>query len=163
MRNQALLAILLIAAVAPVSRAAAPVKVHLEPIAEGVIEGLDPAKAEQVLRDRLARRRSIVLVPEANDATIVLRVSELASWGEKRHVLEQADRGARIPTEGRGIASGSEGYIGVRSERKAYVLIVVRASWKDHFEDLTSHDADHTLKAAADSIAKKLDRIAGRR
>ena len=133
----------------------APIAVHLVPVEDGVIQGLDPAKAERVLRERLARKKSITLVPDEEGAAIVLRVTQLAGWGEKKHTGEASDRVFFKP--------GGETSYGARTERTRYVSIVVRATWGERFRDLVSHESDKTIKAAADSVADELDRFARKR
>ena len=139
----------------PAARAAdkpAPVPVYLEPIGDGIVEGLAVDKVERALRDRLRRQKAIVLVDEPGQAAITLRVTECAGWGEKRHVSEGGDRVFFRP--------GSETSYGVRTENRSYLLLVVRATRGETFKDLVSHDGDRTVKAATDSVADQLLRFA---
>lgn len=129
----------------------APIAVYLEPTADGVVQGLAVGKVEQVLRERLARKKSIVLVAEPEQAALVLRLTECAAWGERRRVSEAGDRVFFKP--------GSETSYGVRTEHRTQVLLVLRATWGERFDDLASHDSDRNLKDAADSVADQLHQL----
>lgn len=132
----------------------APVPVYLQPIGDGVVEGLAVEKVERTLRERLGRKKSIVLVTEPEQATITLKVTQCAGWGEKRRVSEAGDRIFFRP--------GSETSYGVRTENRTHVLLVVHATWGERFAELASHDGDRTLKAATDSVVDEVERLARR-
>jgi hypothetical protein len=140
----------------------APVKVFLEAVDEDAVKGLEPAKVEAALREKLTRKKRVALVASQQDATVVLRVTECLGWTEKRRINEAQERPVNMPTQSGGIAGGTEGVYGARTERQSQVLLVVRATWGDHFQDLQSYDKDHSLKDAVDSVAGQMDALARR-
>jgi hypothetical protein len=155
-------AMLLAAATAAAGEKPAPVAVHLEPIGEDVVQGLPVEKVEAVLRERLARVKGITLVPNREDAAVVLSVSECLGWGEKKRINEADERNVAVNPDRRIKNLGGEGVYGARTEYRSYVSLVVRATWPEHFEDLQSADADSSLKAAVDSVAGQLGRLVKR-
>lgn len=144
-----------VAAAAAADEKSAPLALHLQAIDPEVVKGVTVAKVEEALRGRLGREKSLALVPRAEDATVVLEVTECLVWTEKRRVT---DRPLNIPTQGRG-SPGPEPAYETRTERRKQVSLVVRATWSERFEDLQSGDADRTLKDAAGSVADALARI----
>ena len=139
-----------------------PLKVHLEEVAESAVRGFPVEDVEAALRAELrGRKKSIVLVPTPEEAALVLRVTECAGWTEKRKVNEVDERNIAINPSGHR-NKGSEGMYGVRTEYRAQVVLVVRASWSDHFEDLQASDNDHNLKSAADTVGIALDHLVKR-
>lgn len=148
---------------APLPSAAAsrpePLKVHLEDVAESAVRGLPVEDVEAALRKELKGRKSIVLVPTPEEATLVLRVTECTAWGEKRRVSEVDERNIGINPRGQEVTNkGGEGMYGVRTEYATRVLLIVRATWGERFEDLQSADDDKNLKSAADTVILTLDK-----
>ena len=139
--------------------ASSPLKVYLEPVAAEAVQGLPAEKVEATLRERLGRKKAVLLVPSAEEATLVLRVTECAAWGEKRRVNEADERNIAINPDGRVKNKGGEGVYGVRTQYTTHVLLTVRATWGDRFEDLQAADDDRNLKSAADTVAMALDRL----
>lgn len=136
----------------------APIAVFLEPVTGGAVQGVAVEKVEAALRARLGREKGLALVTEADQATVVLRVTECLAWAEKTHVTEITDRTPNLPTAGRGRGVGPEAY-GSRTEHRPQVSLVVRATWPERFHDLQSGDGDRTLKDAADSVGDQLARV----
>lgn len=137
----------------------APTRVFLESVSDEVVVGLDAAKVEAELRKKLSGRKTIVLAPDEEDATIKLRVTECLGWIEKRRINEAGDRPVAGPTGKGGIARGTEGAYGVRTEDRPQVTLTVRATWGEQFLDLQSADLDRTLRDAVDSVARELDAL----
>ena len=161
-RNATFAIVSLLAPGAPPSGAPAPVKVFLESAAEDAVEGVDAARVDAALRKELGGKKSLSLVATPEEAAVVLRVTECLVFTEKRRVNEARERPVNIPTEGRGVAGGTEGVYGTRTETTAQAVLVVRATWPGQFADLQSHDRDRSLKDAADSVADQLDALAKR-
>jgi hypothetical protein len=142
-----------------------PLKVHLEEVAESAVRGFPVEDVEAALRAELRGKKSIVLVPTAEEAALVLRVTECVGWGEKHRISEVDERNIAVnpvTRSGRAKNKGGEGMYGVRTEYRTQVVLVVRATWSDHFEDLQAGDDDRNLKSAADTVAGELDRLAKR-
>jgi hypothetical protein len=137
----------------------APTRVFLEGVSDDVVDGLDAAKVDAELRKKLAVRKTIVLAPEAEGATVTLRVTECLGWIEKRKINEAGDRPVAGPTGKGGIARGHEGAYGVRTEEHPQVSLTVRATWGEHFVDLQSSDSDRTLRDAVESVSRELDAL----
>jgi len=154
--------LLLAAAAASAGEKRAAVAVHLEPVAEEAVQGLPVEKVEAALRQRLARTKGVTLVPSAEEATIVLRVSECLGWGEKVRTNEANERNIGVNEKGPIRNIGSEGVYGTRVEKRSRVSLVVRATWSGRFHDLQSADDDRSLKAAADTVADELARVVKR-
>ena len=151
----------LLASLAPAAAATRPepLKVHLEEVAESAVRGLPVEDVEAALRKELKGRKSIVLVPTPEEATLVLRVTECTAWGEKRRVSEVDERNIGINPRGQEVTNkGGEGMYGVRTEYATRVLLIVRATWGESFEDLQSADGDKNLKSAADTVILTLDK-----
>jgi hypothetical protein len=136
----------------------APTSVYLEPVEDSAVQGIAVEKVEKALRERLARDKRMQLVTSAEEAALVLSVAECLAWGEKKRVTEITDRTPNLPTDGLGGRRGPDAW-GTRTENRTRVSLVVRASWKDRFHDLASHEDDRTLKAATDSVAGALSRL----
>jgi hypothetical protein len=160
--RRAIAATLLAAATAAAGEKPAPVAVHLRPIEDDVVQGLPVEEVEAALRKRLAREKGITLVPNREDAAIVLSVSECLGWGEKRRINEADERNVAVNPDGRFKNFGSEGAYGTRTEKRSQVSLVVRATWPEHFQDLHSADGESSLKSAADSVADQLGRLVKR-
>ena len=160
-RRTAIMGAMLAMAAAGFAADARPVTatVFLAPIGEDVVSGLESAKVEASLRKKLAGKKTVSLAPSAEEATIVLRVTECLAWSEKRRVNEWQERPAVMPTEGGGVAEGNEGVYGARTETRSQVALTVRASWGERFLDLQSSDTDSNLQQAVDSVAGQLDRL----
>ena len=154
----------LLASLAPAAAATRPepLKVHLEEVAESAVRGLPVEDVEAALRKELKGRKSIVLVPTPEEATLVLRVTECTAWGEKRRISEVDERNIGINPRGQVTNKGGEGMYGVRTEYATRVLLIVRAAWAESFEDLQSADDDKNVKSAADTVALVLDRLVKR-
>ena len=136
-----------------------PLKVHLEEIQESDVKGFPVDEVEAALRKELAGRKSIVLVETPDEAALVLRVTECTGWGEKHEVREVDERNIAINPDGRVKNKGGEGTYGVRTEYRTHVVLIVRATWGDRFEDLQASDGDRNLKSAADTVGAGLDRL----
>jgi hypothetical protein len=141
---------------------AEPVNVHLEAIDGTVVQGFPVDEVEKALRDRLARIKEIRLVPEPEEARVVLKVTECLGWSEKRRVDEAGDRPILGPTGDGGVARGTEGAYGVRTETRPQISLVVRATWAEHFTDLQSATDEKQLKGAVDTVASQLAGIVKR-
>lgn len=137
----------------------APTHVFLEAVSADVVVGLDAAKVEAELRKKLSGRKTIVLASEEEGATVRLRVTECLGWIEKRRINEAGDRPVAGPTGKGGIARGTEGAYGVRTEERRQVTLTVRATWGEQFLELQSADLDRTLRDAVDSVANELDAL----
>jgi len=156
--NHALSVLILAAATVSTSGKPAPVAVYLEPIAEEAVQGFPVDKVEASLRERLARAKGLRMVSTAEDAVVVLRVKECVGWGEKKRVNEAEERNVAVNPKGGPVRNrGSEGVYGTRTEYRTQVVLVVRATWPEHFQDLQAADDDRTLKSAVGTVADELD------
>ena len=133
-----------------------PLKVHLEEVAQSAVQGFPVEDVEAVLRKEFRGRKTIVLVPTPEEAALVLRVTECVGWAEKRRINEANER--KVATN-----RGLEAVYGVRTEYRTHVVLIVRATWSEHFEDLQAADDDRNLKSAADTVAIALDQLVKRR
>ena len=141
----------------------APVKVFLEAVDEDAVKGPRAGQGRSGAAQKLTRTeaRRAGCEPAGRDGGAARdRVPRL-----DREAADQ--RGAGAAGEHADPRAGHRGRDGGRLRARGRsanrsVLLVVRATWGDHFQDLQSYDKDHSLKDAVDSVAGQMDALARR-
>ena len=140
---------------------------YLDPVDESVLgEDFSAAQVETTLRERLASRTALRLVDERTREGMRLQVTGCVRVDESA-VKRDRERHppVTLPPGGRGagtILTKDEEY-GFSAENRTFVVLAVRVVWQDETREIASGEADMTLKAAASTVAREIEKLVKRK
>ena len=142
--------------------AAPPLPVALAPVSTEALHDCDVADLESALRRAFGRAKSFRLVPPPEDAPARLEILECSRLEQHKQTITSKGGPAKVPVV-RGVGRSADREIGVQTEAVRAAMLRARVVAGSRFVTVASGPKDRTLREAADTLRRAIDRAIGER